>query len=73
MKQLDAWFNYINPDDDSNAETHKQEQIPDDWSQEQINDYLDEFLTSFQDDILENGGDDLSVTWQFYIDGVRVW
>ena len=69
MKKLDAYFTYTDPDDGAYTETHKVEEIPDDWSQEQIGNYLDDYLNAFQDDILERGGDDLAVTFQFYIDG----
>ena len=73
MKKLDAYFNYIDPDDGAITETHNVEEIPDDWTQEQIGDYLQDYLDAFQDDILERGGDDLEVKFQFYIDGVSAW
>ena len=73
MKKLDAYFNYIDPDDGAITETHKVEEIPDDWTQEQIGNYLDDYLNAFQDDILERGGDDLSIDFQFYIDGESAW
>ena len=73
MRKLDAWFNYIDPDDGAFTETHNVEEIPDDWTQEQIGDYLQDYLDAFQDDILERGGDDLEVSFQFYIDGEVAW
>ena len=73
MKKLDAWFDYIDPDDGAFTETHNVEEIPDDWTQEQIGDYLQDYLDAFQDDILERGGDDLEVSFQFYIDGENAW
>ena len=47
--------------------------IPDNWSQEKVNDYLDDYLNAFQDYVLERGGDDLDVDFQFYIDGRNAW
>ena len=73
MKKLDAWFDYIDPDDGAFTETHNVEEIPDEWTQEQIGDYLQDYLDAFQDDILERGGDDLAVSFQFYIDGENAW
>ena len=73
MKTLHAYFNYIDPDDGAFTETHNVEEIPDDWSQEKISDYLQDYHDAFQDDILERGGDDLAVTFQFYIDGENAW
>jgi len=73
MKKLDAYFSYIDPDDGAFTETHNVEEIPDDWSQEKISNYLDDYLTAFQDDVLERGGDDLAVQFQFYIDGKVAW
>jgi len=73
MKKLDAYFSYIDPDDGAFTETHNVEEIPDDWSQEKISNYLDDYLTAFQDDVLERGGDDLAVQFQFYIDGENAW
>ena len=73
MKKLDAWFDYIDPDDGAFTETHNVEEIPDEWTQEQIGDYLQDYLDAFQDDILERGGDDLEVSFQFYIDGENAW
>ena len=73
MRKLDAWFNYIDPDDGAITETHNVEEIPDDWTQEQIGDYLQDYLDAFQDDILERGGNDLEVDFQFYIDGENAW
>lgn len=73
MRQLDAYFNYIDPDDGEFTETHNVEELPDDWSQEQINDHLQKVLDEFQDDVLERGGDDLEVNFQFYIDGKYAW
>lgn len=73
MKKLDAYFSYIDPEDGANTETHNVEEIPDDWTQEQISEYLDKYLTAFEDDVLERGGDDLDVSFQFYIDGQVAW
>ena len=73
MKTLDAYFNYIDPDDGAFTETHNVEEIPDDWSQEKIGDYLQDYLDAFQDDILERGGNDLEIAFQFYIDGEVAW
>jgi hypothetical protein len=73
MKKLDAYFSYTDPDDGAFTETHNVEEIPDDWSQEKISNYLDDYLNAFQDDILERGGDDLAVQFQFYIDGENAW
>jgi hypothetical protein len=71
--KLDAYFTYTDPDDGEHTETHNVEQLPDDWSQEQINDHLQKVLDEFQDDVLERGGDDLEVNFQFYIDGKYAW
>jgi len=73
MKKLDAYFDYIDPDDGAFTETHNVEEIPDDWTQEQIGDYLQDYLDAFQDDILERGGNDLEIAFQFYIDGEVAW
>ena len=73
MRQLDAYFSYTDPDDGEHTETHNVETIPDDWSQEKISNYLDEYLNAFQDDVLERGGNDLDVNFQFYIDGKSAW
>jgi len=73
MKKLDAYFDYIDPDDGEHTETHNVEELPDDWTQEQIGNYLQEYLDAFQDDILERGGDDLAVGFQFYVDGEVAW
>jgi len=73
MKKLDAYFSYTDPDDGLFTETHNVEEIPDDWTQDQIGDYLDDYLNAFQDDILERGGNDLEVQFQFYIDGQVAW
>ena len=73
MKKLDAYFSYTDPDDGEYTETHNVEEIPDDWSVEQINDHLQKTLDEFQDDILERGGDDLAVDFQLYIDGKVAW
>ena len=42
-------------------------------TQEQINEYLDDYLNAFQDDVKERGGNDLEVDFQFYIDGKVAW
>jgi len=73
MKKLDAYFSYTDPDDGEYTETHNVEMIPDEWTVEQINDHLQKTLDEFQDDILERGGDDLAVDFQFYIDGKVAW
>ena len=71
--KLDAYFTYTDPDDGEFTETHNVEELPDDWTQEQISDYLQKILDEFQDDVLERGGDDLDVDFQFYIDGKNAW
>ena len=71
MKRLDAYFDYI--DGASFTETHNVEEIPDDWTQEQIGNYLDDYLNWFLDDVKERGGNDLEVNFQFYIDGKVAW
>jgi len=73
VRKLDAYFSYTDPDDGEYTETHNVEEIPDDWSQERISDHLQKTLDEFQDDILERGGDDLAVNFQFYIDGKAAW
>jgi hypothetical protein len=73
VKKLDAYFSYTDPDDGAWTETHNTGEIPDDWSQEKISDHLQDLLDEFQDDVLERGGDDLEVEFQFYIDGKRAW
>jgi hypothetical protein len=71
--KLDAYFTYTDPDDGEYTQTHNVEELPDDWTQEQISDYLQKNLDEFQDDVLERGGDDLDVDFQFYIDGRNAW
>ena len=71
--KIDAYFTYTDPDDGEFTETHNVEELPDDWTQEQISDYLQKILDEFQDDVLERGGDDLGVDFQFYIDGKNAW
>ncbi len=71
--RLDAYFTYTDPDDGEHTETHNVEKLPPQLTQEQINDYLQNVLDEFQDDVLERGGDDLDVDFQFYIDGKRAW
>ncbi len=71
--RLDAYFTYTDPDDGAYTETHNVEELSDDMTQEQIIDYLQNVLDEFQDDVLERGGDDLDVDFQFYIDGKRAW
>jgi len=73
VKILDAYFSYIDLADGGFTETHNVEEIPDDWSQEKISNYLDDYLNAFQDDVLERGGNDLEVEFQFYIDGEVAW
>ena len=71
--RLDAYFTYTDPDDGEHTETHNVEELSDQLTQEQINDYLQNVLDEFQDDVLERGGDDLDVDFQFYIDGKNAW
>ena len=73
MKKLDAYFSYTDPDDGEYTQTHNVEMIPDDWSQEKVSNYLDDYLNAFQDDVAARGGNDLDVEFQFYIDGKVAW